>query len=275
MAKGGCTAQLGRLLVDSPILWAGMDLRERPQGSFIRHPWETSRCRFFQGLLDRRILRGASAAILDVGSGDAWFAKQLLRPGSPQSRIVCWDTGYTDPIVREVSSEAPDSIEFSDVRPDGRFDVILLLDVLEHIEDEAAVLTSLVAENLAAGGRVLVSVPAHPWLYGQHDRNLGHYRRYSSRSLRALLHRCGLSIEQSGGLFHALLPVRAAQSLVERVRGAATRQGDISHAWNFGPTSARAVESGLSVDNALSLAASKLGLDLPGLSVWAICDRSV
>ena len=58
------------------------------------------------------------------------------------------------------------------------------------------------------------------------------------------------------------------------MREAGTRQQDISHAWNFGPTSARAVEWVLSLDNALSLAASKLGLDLPGLSVWAICDRS-
>jgi SAM-dependent methyltransferase len=252
-----------------------MDIRERPRGSFIRHPWETSRCRFFQGLLDRRILRGAPAAILDVGSGDAWFAQQLVQPGSPETRIVCWDTGYTDHIVSELSSEAPDRVEFSDVRPAGRFDVILLLDVLEHIEDDAAVLTTLVEQNLEPGGRVLVSVPAHPWLYSQHDRNLGHYRRYSSRALRGLLQRCGLAIQQSGGLFHGLLPVRAAQSLVERVRGTGPPQEDMSHQWRFGSTSARIVEWVLSVDNAVSLGASRLGLDLPGLSVWAICDRSV
>jgi len=63
-----------------------------------------------------------------------------------------------------------------------QFETITIIDVLEHIEDDARQL-ELMYDQLEPGGRLVVVVPAHQWLYGQRDRNVGHYRRYSRKTL--------------------------------------------------------------------------------------------
>lgn len=65
------------------------------------------------------------------------------------------------------------------------FDAILYIDVLEHIADDSAEVRRA-AEHLKPGGRLLVLAPAHPKLYSQFDSAIGHYRRYTRRSLKAV-----------------------------------------------------------------------------------------
>ncbi|MGE4218806.1 MAG: class I SAM-dependent methyltransferase [Alphaproteobacteria bacterium] len=71
------------------------------------------------------------------------------------------------------------------------YDAIVMLDVLEHIEDHAAML-SRVSALLRPGGRVVLKVPAHRFLYGEMDRAVGHHRRYSRQALRSVLAGAGL-----------------------------------------------------------------------------------
>lgn len=68
---------------------------------------------------------------------------------------------------------------------DERFDTILYIDVLEHIEDDAGEL-KLAAARLRPGGRVLVLSPAHQFLYTPFDASIGHFRRYNRSSLRRI-----------------------------------------------------------------------------------------
>jgi SAM-dependent methyltransferase len=65
------------------------------------------------------------------------------------------------------------------------FDTILYIDVLEHIEDDAAEL-GRARDLLRPGGRLIVLSPAYPRLYSEFDRAIGHHRRYTKGSLRAL-----------------------------------------------------------------------------------------
>jgi SAM-dependent methyltransferase len=65
-------------------------------------------------------------------------------------------------------------------------DLALLMDVLEHVPDDRAVLREA-ARHVAPGGHVFLTVPAGEWLFSAHDRFLGHYRRYSLASLRATI----------------------------------------------------------------------------------------
>jgi SAM-dependent methyltransferase len=65
---------------------------------------------------------------------------------------------------------------------DRKFDAILYIDVLEHIEDDQRELREA-AQRLAAGGHLIVLSPAWPFLYSPFDRAIGHYRRYTRRSL--------------------------------------------------------------------------------------------
>lgn len=73
-----------------------------------------------------------------------------------------------------------------DYRDREGFDCAVSTDVLEHIEDDRAAFEKL-ASLVKPGGLVLITVPAGPWLFGHHDEALGHYRRYTRTSLRALV----------------------------------------------------------------------------------------
>ena len=73
----------------------------------------------------------------------------------------------------------------SDLPPTPSFDSILYIDVLEHIQDDAAEL-SLAAERLCPGGKIIMVGPAHSWLFSEFDKSIGHFRRYSKWSLKAL-----------------------------------------------------------------------------------------
>lgn len=75
-----------------------------------------------------------------------------------------------------------------------RFDTVIMLNVLEHIADDARALAAVRA-TLAPGGRLLLLVPAERYLYGTLDQALGHYRRYEPAELRALLRAGGWEIE--------------------------------------------------------------------------------
>ena len=76
--------------------------------------------------------------------------------------------------------------------PDRTFDVIGVFEVLEHLDHDAAALTSWV-RWLRPGGHVLLSVPAHPRRFGPADEYAGHFRRYTRQDLRLLLEGAGLS----------------------------------------------------------------------------------
>jgi SAM-dependent methyltransferase len=74
-------------------------------------------------------------------------------------------------------------------------DCCICLNVLEHIEDDAAALRSM-AEIIPRGGRIILILPAFPALYGPIDRNSEHQRRYSRRSVKALAGRAGLTVRR-------------------------------------------------------------------------------
>ena len=81
----------------------------------------------------------------------------------------------------------PDGIPFSP----GTFDVVTAFDVIEHVEQDLASLTML-AQQLSPGGRLIMTVPALPWLWSRHDETHHHYRRYTRQSLLATLRQAGL-----------------------------------------------------------------------------------
>jgi SAM-dependent methyltransferase len=84
-------------------------------------------------------------------------------------------------------------------------DVIVMHDVLEHIEDDAGAVVK-VHDQLVPGGVAVISVPAYQWLFGHHDVELGHHRRYTRGGLVALL-RGTFEIEAARYYGAALIPV--------------------------------------------------------------------
>lgn len=245
-----------------------MDLRERPE-STTRHPWEVSRARFFRRLIAAHVAQ-PPVAVLDVGSGDNWFVNELLAELPTTTHVDCWDAHYTP---ADLTEPVNPRLRRMNSPPAQHYPLVLALDVLEHVENDSAFLNGSVVPQILPGGLLIVSVPAHPWLYTSHDEALGHFRRHTRASLRALL-QPNLTIVQEGSLFGSLVPPRAAQRLVQQLRPRATGVEEINSGWIHGRLVTAAVTGVLDADARLGMAAARRRIPFPGLSLWAVCRVS-
>ena len=102
-----------------------------------------------------------------------------------------------------------------------RFDSVLMVNVLEHIQDDAGVLSTLPAV-LEPGGRIVLYVPALNGLYGQWDRKVGHFRRYSKWRMREIANEAGLDVLELRYVNALAIPAWIAFSRtdVDRTQGA-------------------------------------------------------
>lgn len=136
--------------------------------------------------------------VLEIGSGHGHVAARLL--GSPAlRRLVVSDPDDQcrhhlaarfgeDPRVEVRSVTLPGTVDLPQ-----RVDTVLAINVLEHIEDDVTALRAMIAA-VRPGGAVVIWVPAHPRLYGEFDRRVGHVRRYRRDQLRHVAQAAGLAI---------------------------------------------------------------------------------
>jgi SAM-dependent methyltransferase len=256
-----------------------MDLRERSAATGTRHPWEVSRARFFRDRLVAQGLLRPGTCVLDLGAGDGYLASVLLPAIRPGGTVVCYDSHYEPNLLEKLRAEVTPELTFTSQRPDRAFDLVLLLDVLEHLADDRAVLADLVRDLLRSGGALAASVPAWPGLFSRHDQILCHHRRYRPERLQQLLRECDLTVIDRGGLFHSLLAVRTMQKLFEFVGGINSQpqvetapvvaDTAVAH-WQGGPRLSRAMSKALALDVAVGQMCARAGVTLPGLSAWAI-----
>jgi SAM-dependent methyltransferase len=128
--------------------------------------------------------------ILDVGCGDGLFFDRLQKFGQvegiePDASLV------NDPRWRPRIKVAP--LEPGSFAP-GAYDLVLMLDVLEHIADDRAALLAA-RSSLRPGGHLVLTVPALSLLWSRHDEANAHHRRYAPRGLRATLEAAGFEVE--------------------------------------------------------------------------------
>ena len=141
--------------------------------------------------------------ILEVGAGIGNMSALFLQT-RPELLVV----SDTDPHYRarltERFSDRPEVVVEELRMPDpdaperfGRFrlDTVIATNVVEHIEDDLATVATM-RRLLVSGGRAIILVPALPSIYGELDRELGHFRRYNRARLGTLLERAGLEVER-------------------------------------------------------------------------------
>jgi hypothetical protein len=246
-----------------------MDLKEfLSRSSDTRHPWEVSRKNFFSRLLSG-LVNGAGVEMLDVGSGDSWLARQLFKVLPANSQITCVDEFYTTESLEKMNTPGP--IALTNAIAAGRkFDIILMLDVLEHVADEKKFLDGLL-EHAKPETRIVISVPAFPELFGPHDVFLHHFRRYRYGQLRRVLEGMGLEILDRGGLFHSLVYARFGEKLIEKLCRKKPEATGIKD-WTGGKLLTSFITVVLDFDWKLTMMLRKLIL-LPGLSWWCVCRK--
>ncbi len=240
-----------------------MDLRERNVSNSRRHPWETVRASFFANKITS-LIGDTAVAVLDLGSGDCWFAEQLLPKLPNGSQIFCCDINFTD---ADIAASQGKAITRMREIPAQQFDFIIMLDVIEHIEHEAGFLHENVRPHLKSNGKVLISVPAYPSLFTAHDTFLGHYRRYSRKQLLKVANLSFVTSE-NGYLFSSLAIARWFQSVLPSKK-AASENG--VGAWSAGTLITALVLTALHIDAAITQLVQKLNLRVPGLTVWTVC----
>lgn len=171
-----------------------------------------------------RYVRGTSPRrVLDVGAGSGFFARTLLG-ALPVRSGVCLDTGYERDWLESVDGKP---LEFRRATGVTDADLILLMDVLEHVDDDVAVLRSYV-ETAPPGARFVISVPAFSWLWSAHDTFLGHRRRYTLRRVSALLVAAGLQPTSVFYFYGLVFPAAAVRRLAHRLRlGSAPVSSDL------------------------------------------------
>jgi len=156
----------------------------------------------------------ASGVILDVGAGSAFFSRHLLAH-TEASEAWCLDISYpTDLDAVELGKP----IHYRRSLKHIQADVVLLMDVIEHVDDDVALLSDY-ASRAPNGARFLISVPAFQFLWSGHDDFLEHKRRYTRKGLRDVVRRSGLTPMQSNYYFGLVFPLAAATRLVSRWRG--------------------------------------------------------
>ncbi|MET0143704.1 MAG: methyltransferase domain-containing protein [Ilumatobacteraceae bacterium] len=244
-----------------------MDLRERAGDVPRRHPWESSRARFFRRLIADHVELGSLDRVLDIGAGDGWFAHELAGDVPSRATIVCWDINYRS---EDLAVPSGPNIVRTAVAPDGTFPLVVALDVLEHVTDADALIVDEVLPALAAGGVAVFSVPAHQWLFSDHDRMLEHHRRFSPAVLRTLVAR-HLDVVETGSLFTTLVAPRAIAAGLERLGRHPDPSGVGS--WAGGPLVTRLTTSVLDADASVGRHLGRHGVRLPGLSTWVVATR--
>jgi hypothetical protein len=249
-----------------------MDLLETHQAA-RRHPWELSRARAVERIVRRELTRPVKS-ILDWGCGDLFTGRFLLERLGAES-LVGVDPHLTDAQRTSFAGGDPRVALLSDSSelPERRFDLLLLCDVIEHVENDVGLVEPLVTKFLADGGRVVVTVPAFQSLFSAHDVALKHYRRYRLAELESVLEHSGLAVRGSGYLFGALLPARAVGKLVSAFTPHRRHEAVGAGGWRGGTLSTKLVESVLSLDNFILLGLAERGLKPPGLSAWASCEK--
>lgn len=144
-----------------------------------------------------RLAQWVGSRVLEIGSGIGNMSQFFI----DRERVVLTDTEAAYRAVLQEKFGARGNVavvrlalpRIPEELSGERFDTVVCLNVLEHIEDDVASLRAMY-ELLAPGGRLVLLVPAFPALYGSLDRALGHHRRYTRALLRARYRETGFHL---------------------------------------------------------------------------------
>ena len=177
-----------------------------------KHWWFAGRTWSLLNMIDRLIEPDGTKRVLDIGCGAGNMFHHLARYGpvtgvdnNPRPLIVARERGYD---VREGTAE---KLPFDD----EAYDLVALLDTVEHCDDDMAILQECF-RVCSPGGRLVVTVPALMWLWSHNDVLNDHKRRYTTKELGERLGQVGFEVQRLTYNNFFVLPMAAALILLRR-----------------------------------------------------------
>ena len=181
------------------------------------HWWFTARRRILSSVIRRIVRPPADARILELGCGTGHNLDMLGAFGAVEASELDDHARAmaTKRLGRPVEKVAlPDLSKF----PPDSYDMIALLDVLEHVPDDKGSLAAIYT-RLKPGAALLLTVPANPWMWSAHDVAHHHHRRYRKAEIKALAKNAGFDIDLLSPFNTMLFPLIAGVRLLNKLRG--------------------------------------------------------
>jgi len=169
--------------------------------------------------LAARIKFPKTPEILDLGCGTGINLKNLQELGFAAG-LDYFAEAFDYCLKRSAKELVLSPEEVLPFRQDS-FDLVISLDSIEHT-DNAGAMVKEILRILKQGGRLLITVPAYPGLFGAHDYALGHKVRYTKKSLSALLLGAGFEVELCGHFFGLVFPAALLLKLFQKRFGSKT-----------------------------------------------------
>ncbi len=250
-----------------------------------RHPWELARYEIIKEKVARMLAnmpKDLTPVLVDIGCGDAFVVQKLFHEFhahwlSNTDSVFAIDINFTPENIITLQSVNDKVVYLQNISElkveSGRSYIVLLNDVIEHIEDHKsfiAVLDSCFEK--ASQFQLFITVPAYQHLFSNHDVDLGHFRRYRVNQLHEYARTLKMSSKDSGYFFLSLFLARSVVKIFEAPIDE-NRQGIGVSAWNGGALATFLFKSMLLWDYRLGSFLKSLGIKIPGLSTYIVMDR--
>jgi SAM-dependent methyltransferase len=181
------------------------------------HWWFASRTRALRALMDQFLPQNANVRLLDIGCG----AGNMIHHLSHYGRVKGIDIDERP--VRKARERGYDVDQFDATRPlpfdTNSFDAVTALDVIEHNQDDLAILADSY-RILKPGGHMIITVPAFMWLWSHNDDLNAHIRRYTAGELKQKLSQAGFKVRRVTYNNFFIFPMAASLLLLRRLSGA-------------------------------------------------------
>lgn len=181
------------------------------------HWWYVARRDILADYINRYVRPPQGARVLEIGCGTGHNLPMLGAFGEVDAIEI-------DPAAAAIASQRLGKPVGSSPLPEltgvaaGQYDLIAVLDVIEHIDDDVAALRAM-ATRLKPGGKILIAVPAHQWMWSAHDVVNHHKRRYSKATLAEALRKAGLRWNKLRWFNSLLFPAAVAARVAGKLTG--------------------------------------------------------
>ena len=182
-----------------------------------KHWWYRARREVLAEMIRRLVNPPQNARILEIGCGTGHNLPMLGQFGQVEALELDEEArAMAEKRLGRSVMSAP-LPELAGV-PERQYDLVGAFDVIEHIDDDRAALASI-ADRIKPGGKFVMTVPAHQWMWSAHDVVNHHKRRYSKGALKRLIDDSPLKLERVGYFNSLLFPLAVAERLSSKLRG--------------------------------------------------------